>query len=89
METVVVTLSKSRTQVAHIREQCARRGLKNVEAIVADVSRWEGDGSFDRVLSIEMFEHMKNYETLLARVASWLKPTGLLFAHFQPSRVCL
>jgi cyclopropane-fatty-acyl-phospholipid synthase len=77
----VVALSNSRTQVAYIQEQCARQGLENVEARVADVSCWQGEGRFDRVLSIEMFEHMKNYQALLARIASWLKPHGLLFVH--------
>ncbi len=77
----VLALSNSRTQVAHIQEQSARRRLGNVEARVADASRWEGDGRFDRVLSIEMFEHMKNYQALLGRIASWLKPAGLLFVH--------
>jgi cyclopropane-fatty-acyl-phospholipid synthase len=77
----VVAVSNSRTQVAHIQEQSARQGLGNVEARVADVSSWGGDGRFDRVLSIEMFEHMKNYQALLAQIASWLKPAGLLFVH--------
>ena len=77
----VLAVSNSRTQVAHIREQCARQGLTNVEARVADVNHWKGDGRFDRVLSIEMFEHMKNYQALMARIASWLKPKGLLFVH--------
>lgn len=39
------------------------------------------DGSFDRVLSIEMFEHMKNYEFLLKKVSNWLKSNGKLFLH--------
>jgi cyclopropane-fatty-acyl-phospholipid synthase len=82
----VLALSNSRTQVAHIEDQCAQRGLPNLEARVADVSRWEGDGPFDRVLSVEMFEHMKNYEALLARVASWLRPGGLLFVHIFSHR---
>ena len=77
----VIAVSNSRTQVTYIQEQSARQGLRNVKAQVADVSRWEGDGRFDRVLSIEMFEHMKNYQALLARVASWLRPAGLLFVH--------
>jgi cyclopropane-fatty-acyl-phospholipid synthase len=82
----VVALSNSRTQVAHIEEQSARRGLTNVTARVADVSRWEGDGCYDRVVSIEMFEHMKNYQALLARIADWLKPDGLLFVHIFSHR---
>ncbi|MEP7245411.1 MAG: class I SAM-dependent methyltransferase, partial [Gammaproteobacteria bacterium] len=48
-----------------------------------DVNRLENPGNrlFDRVVSVEMFEHMRNYDTLLARVASWMKPTATLFVH--------
>jgi cyclopropane-fatty-acyl-phospholipid synthase len=77
----VMAVSNSRTQVAHIRELSLQRGLTNVHARVANVNHWEGDGRFDRVLSVEMFEHMKNYQALLARIATWLKPAGLLFVH--------
>jgi cyclopropane-fatty-acyl-phospholipid synthase len=53
---------------------------------VADVNDFEAADHFDRVLSIEMFEHMKNYERLMAKIASWLKPDGLLFVHIFSHR---
>jgi cyclopropane-fatty-acyl-phospholipid synthase len=77
----VVALSNSRSQIAYIAAQCRRLGLQNVEPIFADVTTFDIDRQFDRVLSIEMFEHMKNYELLTAKVASFLKPGGLLFVH--------
>ncbi len=77
----VVAVSNSQTQVAHILKQSEERNLSNLTAQVANIDHWEGAGRFDRVFSIEMFEHMKNYEELLARIGSWLKPAGLLFVH--------
>jgi len=82
----VVAVSNSGAQCAHIEARCREQGIKNVEAIVADVSEFDTDRSFDRVLSIEMFEHMKNYELLMARIASWLRPDGILFVHLFSHR---
>jgi cyclopropane-fatty-acyl-phospholipid synthase len=77
----VWAVSNSRTQREYIGRQCHARGLGNISAITADVAEFDTDVRFDRVLSIEMFEHMKNYERLMARIASWLKPSGMLFVH--------
>ncbi len=77
----VIALSNSRSQIAHIEAECRERGLQNVEALPANVATFETDRWFDRVLSVEMFEHMKNYERLMAKIASFLRPTGLLFVH--------
>jgi cyclopropane-fatty-acyl-phospholipid synthase len=81
----VVALSNSRTQREYIERQCRERGLSNVEAITADASEFDfsfdGGRQFDRLISVEMFEHMKNYEVLMARIASALKPGGVLFVH--------
>jgi cyclopropane-fatty-acyl-phospholipid synthase len=52
-----------------------------LEIITADMNTFDTDRRFDRVVSVEMFEHMKNYERLLAKVASWMKPEALLFVH--------
>ncbi len=82
----VLAVSKSRTQQEFIQMQCRQRGYANVEAVIADVAQFETMRRFDRVLSIEMFEHMKNYEQLLARIASWLKPAGKLFVHIFSHR---
>jgi cyclopropane-fatty-acyl-phospholipid synthase len=77
----VVAVSNSRSQKEYIESQCRARGLENVEAITADVNEFSIDRQFDRVISVEMFEHMKNYEMLMAKIASLLKPEGMLFVH--------
>lgn len=82
----VVAVSNSRTQKAHIERRSLERRLLNVEAIQADVSEFQIDRQFDRVMAIEMFEHMKNYELLLAKIASFLKPDGSLFVHIFSNR---
>jgi cyclopropane-fatty-acyl-phospholipid synthase len=82
----VLAVSNSHTQRAYIQTQCRERGLANVEALTADVVDLDVDRRFDRVLSIEMFEHMKNYERLMARIASWLRPGGMLFVHIFSHR---
>lgn len=78
----ITGVSNSRTQREHILAQAARRGLGNVEIITCDVNRLElPDNTFDRTVSIEMFEHMRNYQHLLGNVSRWLKPGGKLFVH--------
>jgi hypothetical protein len=77
----ITAVSNSRTQKEHIDGE-ARRGLRNLEVLTCDVNRPElPAGSFDRVVSVEMFEHMRNHETLLARIASWMAPGATLFVH--------
>ncbi|KAJ7497735.1 S-adenosyl-L-methionine-dependent methyltransferase [Mycena latifolia] len=73
----ITGLSNSSTQKAHIDATAKARGLTNLEIITADVNHYDFAGSkyFDRILSIEMFEHMKNFQVLLAKVSSWLRPT--------------
>lgn len=82
----VLAVSNSRTQREFVQTQCRERDFFNVEAITADVAQFDTMRRFDRVLSIEMFEHMKNYERLMARIASWLKPSGMLFVHIFSHR---
>ena len=78
----ITGVSNSRTQREHILGQAAARGLGNVEIITTDVNRLAlPEGAFDRVVSIEMFEHMRNYRTLLGNIARWLAPGGQLFVH--------
>jgi cyclopropane-fatty-acyl-phospholipid synthase len=78
----ITAVSNSRTQKEHIDAQAADRGLTNVTIITADMNDFEiAPESFDRVISIEMFEHMKNYQQLLAKVARWLRSGGKLFVH--------
>lgn len=77
----IVGVSNSRTQKEFIDGQSRARGLNNLEIITADMNDFQAPTCFDRVVSIEMFEHMRNYRLLLSRIASWLKPDGLLFVH--------
>jgi cyclopropane-fatty-acyl-phospholipid synthase len=77
----ITAVSNSRTQKQFIDECAAERGLTNLRIITADMNRFEAPGAYDRVVSVEMFEHMRNYDLLLARVASWMKPEALLFVH--------
>jgi cyclopropane-fatty-acyl-phospholipid synthase len=75
-------ISNSRPQREHIAEQAKVRGLSNVCVRTADVRTVElAAGAFDRVVSIEMFEHMRNYQALLRRIAGWVAPGGALFVH--------
>lgn len=76
-------LSNSRTQKVYIDSIAAQRGFKNLQVVTGDVKTFEFDeGSFDRILSIEMFEHMKNYAHLFKKVGSWLKDAeSRLFIH--------
>jgi cyclopropane-fatty-acyl-phospholipid synthase len=73
----VLAVSNSRVQREFIRDRAPDR----VEVITADANVFRTDRRFDRIVSIEMFEHMRNYETLLARIASLLHPDGRLFVH--------
>jgi cyclopropane-fatty-acyl-phospholipid synthase len=84
----ITAVSNSRTQREWILARAAERGLANVEVITCDanVLQFPARTQFDRAVSVEMFEHMRNYETLLARIASWLKPAGTLFVHIFTHR---
>lgn len=77
----ITALSNSATQRAHIEARAAAAGFTNLKVITANVVDWDTDERFDRVLSIEMFEHMSNYAALLAKAASWLTEDGRLFTH--------
>ena len=77
----ILAVSNSAVQRRHIEAERERRGAKNLEVVTCNVAEFQTDRRFDRVISVEMFEHMKNYELLLERVASWLKPEGMLFVH--------
>jgi len=78
----ITAVSNSAPQREFIEARCRERGFANVKVITCDVNELKLDpSSFDRCVSIEMFEHMRNYEILLGRIASWLKPGGKLFVH--------
>lgn len=74
-------LSNSWTQKIHIDEQAKQRGITNLTVVTSDINVFTIADTFDRVVSVEMFEHMRNYQLLMAKVASFLKPEGKLFIH--------
>jgi cyclopropane-fatty-acyl-phospholipid synthase len=79
----ITAVSNSRTQKQFIDARAVERGLTNVEVITQDanVLEFPPERRFDRVVSVEMFEHMRNYETLLGRIAGWMRPGATLFVH--------
>ena len=77
----ITAVSNSKDQRKHILNRCKEQGINNVEVITADMNDFETKINFDRVVSIEMFEHMRNYKELLSRVSSWLNDQGKLFIH--------
>jgi cyclopropane-fatty-acyl-phospholipid synthase len=77
----IVAVSNSSSQRTHIRTQAQRRGLSNLEVHTCDMNAFEIYERFDRVVSVEMFEHMRNYRRLFARVHDWLTPGGRFFMH--------
>lgn len=84
----ITAVSNSRPQREFILAEAARRGVRPPTVITADVNALELASRFDRVVSVEMFEHVKNYRVLLSRISSWLKPEGKLFVHiFSHSRI--
>lgn len=77
----ITSVSNSTSQRAHIEAAAAGMGLANLKVVTADMNDFSAERRYDRVLSVEMFEHMSNWETLLGRVRGWLKPDGRLFLH--------
>jgi cyclopropane-fatty-acyl-phospholipid synthase len=78
----ITAISNSRTQKEYIDGEARRRGFTNLTIITCDINAFDpAPAQFDRVVSVEMFEHLKNYRQLLANIARWLRPGGLLFTH--------
>jgi cyclopropane-fatty-acyl-phospholipid synthase len=74
-------VSNSRTQKIFIDEKAADLKLNNLTVVTADMNEFNTEQTFDRVVSVEMFEHMRNYQLLMKKVASWLSAGGKLFVH--------
>lgn len=77
----ITAVSNSHGQRRHIETEAMARGLRNITVITADMNDFAPSGTFDRVVSVEMFEHMANWRALLARILSWLEPEGRVFVH--------
>jgi cyclopropane-fatty-acyl-phospholipid synthase len=77
----ITAVSNSVPQRNYIEHAAAERGLANLRVLTADMNVFEPGEVYDRVISVEMFEHMSNWGELLARVRNWLATEGRLFVH--------
>ncbi|MEI7998153.1 MAG: cyclopropane-fatty-acyl-phospholipid synthase family protein, partial [Candidatus Omnitrophota bacterium] len=82
----ITGVSNSKTQKAFIDEQAQKRGLKNLKIITCDMNVFEISDTFDRVVSVEMFEHMRNWQELFKKISGFLKKDGKLFFHIFTHR---
>ncbi len=82
----ILSVSNSASQGDFIRARAAAGGLDNIEVVTADMNDFDTGRRFDRVVSVEMFEHMRNYEVLFGRVHDWLEPGGRFFMHIFTHR---
>ncbi len=82
----ITAVSNSHSQRQHIEKTAAAKQLNNIHVITNDMNDFDTDMHFDRIVSIEMFEHMRNWAELFKRVASWLKPGGEFFMHIFTHR---
>jgi len=78
----VLAVSNSKLQREHVLGRLQSRGIDNVEVLTRDMNAFDPERRFDRVVSVEMFEHMRNWPALLHRVGRWLEPEGRAFLHF-------
>jgi cyclopropane-fatty-acyl-phospholipid synthase len=84
----LLAVSNSSSQRAYIESTARERGLDNLEVRTRDMNEFSTGRHFDRVVSVEMFEHMRNYAEMFRRIASWLKPGGRFFMHIFCHRSC-
>jgi len=83
----VLGVSNSNSQREYIESQARERGLRNLKIVTCDINAFDPGQRFDRIVSVEMMEHVRNYQKLLERVASWMSPEALFFVHiFTHSR---
>ena len=82
----VSAVSNSNAQRVYIEGETAKRGLANLRVITSDVDLFAPEARYDRILSIEMFEHMLNWRELMVRLRAWLKPDGRFFLHIFTHR---
>jgi len=80
-KTNITSISNSSDQITFIKKEAQKRGLPNIMALKMDVNNIELDKKFDRIVTIEMFEHVRNYKLILNTLNNLLKPDGRLFIH--------
>ncbi|NCG09389.1 MAG: methyltransferase domain-containing protein, partial [Verrucomicrobia bacterium] len=77
----ITTVSNSNTQRQHIEEQARLRELPNLKVVTCDINHFHPEQQFDRLVSVEMFEHVRNHRQLFTQIATWLKPAAKVFIH--------
>jgi cyclopropane-fatty-acyl-phospholipid synthase len=82
----VVAVSNSNAHREYIEGEAIRRGLTNLRFVTSDMNVFDPGERFDRIVSVEMFEHMMNWREMMARLRSWLKPDGRFFMHVYTHR---
>lgn len=85
-ESNITAVSNSNSQREHIEATASERGIKNLRVITCDMNDFDIDGKYDRIVSVEMFEHMRNWQTLYRNINRWLKDDGLFFKHVFVNR---
>lgn len=86
-ESKFTVVSNSKTQKIYIDEQAKLRGLDNLTVITADINTFTINDLFDRVVSVEMFEHLRNYRLLFKKISSFMKPDAKMFVHIFTHKV--
>ncbi len=84
----VYSVSNSRPQGEHIRQVARARGLHNIQVVTRDMNEFDPEQTFDRIVSVEMFEHMRNYRELFGKINGWLNEDGRFFMHIFCHRSC-
>jgi len=84
----VTSVSNSAPQRQHIESRAKQQGLANIQVITADMNDFDAAGQYDRIVSVEMFEHLRNYREMFKRISGWLTPQGRFFMHIFCHRSC-
>jgi cyclopropane-fatty-acyl-phospholipid synthase len=82
----ITAVSNSTSQRAYIEGAGASCGLTNLHVVTQDMNVFQPEQTFDRIVSVEMFEHMMNWRELMTRMRSWLAPDGRFFMHIFTHR---
>lgn len=85
-DSAITSVSNSRSQRKYIEKQARERGLSNLRVVTSDINDFEPADPYDRVVSVEMFEHVRNHRQLFRRIEKWLKPGGQCFVHIFSHR---
>lgn len=77
----ITAVTNSKLQADHIQHECASRAIENIRVVKTDVGTFEPNEQFDRIVSVEMLEHVRNYGTLFDRIYNWMRPGAKFFVH--------